>query len=163
MATRSGSVDPGLILWLQRQGQLTAAKMEEGLEHRAGLLGISGRSGDMRQILAGAEGGDPRCQLAFDAYSHRLAAGIAALAASLGGLDVVVFTGGVGEHAADVRSDVARRLSFLGLGLDEAANRSRAGDADISSDTAQVCSLVVEAREDLEIVAGVRAALDSAD
>ena len=105
MATRSGSVDPGLLLWLQRPGGLTATEVEDGLEHESGLLGISGQSGDMRAIVAGVKCGDERCQLAFDVYSHHLAAGIAAMAASLGGLDALVFTGGVGENIAEVRAE----------------------------------------------------------
>jgi acetate kinase len=162
MATRSGSVDPGLLLWLQRQGGLNVSEVENGLERRAGLLGMSGQSGDMRAIIAGRERGDERCQLAFDVYSHHLAAGIAAMAASLGGLDALVFTGGVGERIAEVRAEACRRLSFLGLELDDDANRAAAPDRVIADSRTDVPTVVVRAREDLEIAAGVRAAIGTA-
>ena len=103
--------------------------------------------------------GDERCQLAFDVYSHHLAAGIAAMAASLGGLDALVFTGGVGENIAEVRAEACRRLAFLGLGLDDEANRTTQPDRVIADGRAEVPTLVVRAREDLEIAAGVRAAI----
>ena len=159
MATRSGSVDPGLILWLQQSGRLTATEVEHGLEHAAGLLGISGQSGDMRAILAGVQAGDENCRLAFDVYSHRLASGIAAMAASLGAIDALVFTGGVGENRAEVRAETCRRLAFLGLALDEDANRAARPDCVIADGQTEVPILVVGAREDLEIAAGVRVAL----
>ena len=135
MATRSGSVDPGLLLWLQRPGGLTATEVEDGLEHESGLLGISGQSSDMRAIVAGVKRGDERCRLAFDVYSHHLAAGIAAMVASLGGLDALVFTGGVGENIAEVRAEACRRLAFLGLGLDDEANRTTQPDRVIADAT----------------------------
>jgi acetate kinase len=161
MATRSGAVDPGLLLWAQRHGPLQPDELEHALEHEAGLLGLSGRSGDMRDVLAGAEAGDEGCRLAFDVYSHRLAAGIAAMAASLGGLDALVFTGGVGEHRPAVRAEACRRLAFLGLELDEEANLVAPPDSTVSGDGARVATMIVEAREDLEIAAGVRAALEA--
>ena len=133
--------------------------MEDGLEHQAGLLGMSGQSSDMRTIVAGRGRGDEACQLAFEVYSHRLAAGIAAMAASLGGLDALVFTGGVGENIPEVRAEACRRLTFLGLGLDDDANRAARPDCVIANGRTDVASLVVAAREDLEIAAGVRAAL----
>ena len=162
MATRSGAVDPGLLLWVQRQGGLEATAAEEALEREAGLLGISGRSGDMREILAGIDSGDERCRLAFDVYSHRLAGAAAAMAASLGGLDALVFTGGVGEHQPTVRAEACRRLSLLGLELDLDANLSASGDAVISAEKAQADTVVVSAREELEIAAGVRKVLGPA-
>jgi acetate kinase len=159
MATRSGSVDPGLLLWLQRPGGLTATEVEDGLEHESGLLGVSGQSSDMRAIVAGVKRGDERCQLAFDVSSHHLAAGIAAMVASLGGLDALVFTGGVGENIAEVRAEACRRLAFLGFGLDDEANRTAQPDRVIADARTDVSTLVVRAREDLEIAAGVRAAI----
>lgn len=159
MATRSGAVDPGVLLWAQRHGPLEPDELEHALDREAGLLGLSGGSGDMRDVLAGAEAGDERCRLAFDVYSHRLAAGIAAMAASLGGLDALVFTGGVGEHGPTVRADACRRLAFLGLELDEEANLVGPPDSIVSGDGARAATVIVEAREDLEIAAGVRAAL----
>jgi len=160
MATRSGAVDPGLLLWVQRHGPLSPDEMERALNHEAGLLGISGRSGDMREVIAGTEAGDDRSQLALDVYSHRLAAGIAAMATSLGSLDGVVFTGGVGEHCPPVRAAACRRLELLGLELDQDANSASAPDSTVSPRGASTAVLLVRAREDLEIAAGVRAALE---
>ena len=151
MATRSGSVDPGLLLWVQRHGEIGAEEMERALEHEAGLLGLSGRSGDMREVLAGAGEGDERCRLAFDVYVHRLVAGVAAMAAAMGGLDALVFTGGVGENSARVRGETCERLQFLGVELDREANENGAGDRSIAAPGASVEVLVIAAREELEI------------
>jgi acetate kinase len=159
MATRSGSVDPGLLLWVQRHGGIDAEEMERALARESGLLGLSRRSGDMREVLTGAEQGDERCQLAFDVYIHRLAAGLAAMAAAMNGLDAVVFTGGVGEGSPQVREAAARAASFLGLAIDPAANGSAATDAVLSPAGAAVASVLVLAREDLEIARQVRSAL----
>lgn len=158
MATRAGSVDPGLLLWLQRRRGLDAATMERALDREGGLLGLSGHA-DMREVIAGAAAGEARCRLAFDVYLHRLAAGVAAMAAALGRLDALAFTGGVGEHAAQVREECCRRLAFLGLAVDEEANAAAHGDAVISPPGAPAATLVVSAREDLEIARQTRAAL----
>lgn len=159
MATRSGSVDPGLLLWVQRHGEVDAEAMERALEHESGLLAISGRSGDMREVLAGLDAGDERCRLAFDVYVHRLAAAVAAMAAALGGIDALVFTGGVGEHSPRVRAATAGATAFLGVELDPALNAEARGDSLLSTPGAVAPCLLVAAREDLEIAAQVRAAL----
>jgi len=170
MATRSGDVDPGALLWLERRAGLDPAELEDALWHRSGLAALSGTSGDMREVLTGAANGDPRCRTALDVHAHRLCAGIAAMAASLGGLDALVFTGGIGENAPTVRAEVARRLAFLGVALDADANDSptpggeRTGgdgavDAAISAAGAAVATLVVHAREDHEIAREVRSLL----
>jgi acetate kinase len=155
MATRSGSVDPGLVLWLLERGRMTEAELGEALEHDSGLLGLAGTA-DMREVLARR---DDEARLALDVYVHRLRAGIAAMAAALGGLDALVFTGGVGERSAPVRSLAVAGLGFLGAELDEARNRTADGDADIGAAGAAVRTLVVAAREDLEIARQVRAVL----
>jgi acetate kinase len=139
MATRSGTVDPGLLLWLQRHRDLGAEEMERALDRESGLAALSGRSGDMREVIAGLDEGDERCRLAFDVYVHRLVAGVAAMAAAMGGVDALVFTGGVGENAPRVRKAVFERTGFLGIGAD--------------------AILVVPAREDVEIARAVRAVL----
>jgi acetate kinase len=159
MATRSGSVDPGLLLWVQRHGRLGAEEMERALDREAGLLALSGRSGDMREVIAGAEEGDERCRLAFDVFVHRLAAGIAAMAAAMGGLDALVFTGGVGENSPAVRTAAAEASAFLGVALDRAANDGATADTVLSAGEARVAVVLVRAREDLEIAAQVRGAL----
>jgi len=129
-----------------------------GLVHESGLQGLAG-STDMREVLAVAAAGEPAAVLALDVYLHRLRAGIAAMAAALGGLDALVFTGRVGERAAEVRSGAAAGLGFLGVGLDDAANAAAAGDAEIGARGATVRTLVVESREDLEVARAVRAVL----
>jgi len=113
MATRSGSIDPGLLLWLLSQAGMTVAELAQGLEHESGLTGLAG-TGDMRAVLAARASGDARATLAIDVYLHSLRAGIAAMAAALHGADLVVFTGGVGEHAEAIRSEAMRGLEFLG-------------------------------------------------
>lgn len=158
MATRSGDVDPGLVLWLLEHAGVDLREMAETLEHGSGLLGLAG-SGDMRFVLERAAAGDERAALARDVYLHRLRAGIAAMAAALGGIDVLAFTGGVGENAAEVRSGAAAGLGFLGVAIDSDRNAQARGDADISAEAAQVKTYVVTSREDLEIAAEVRALL----
>jgi acetate kinase len=158
MATRSGSVDPGMLLWLLERAGVAPGAIAEALEHESGLLGLAGTA-DMREVLARAQADDDAARLALDAYVHRLRAGIAAMAAAMGGLDALVFAGGVGEHAPAVRAAAADRLGFLGVALDEAANAGAAGDADVGAPGAAVRTLVVEAREDLEIARQVRSVL----
>lgn len=158
MATRCGSLDPGLVLWLQESAGLTEPEIAQALEYRSGLLALGG-SADLRTIFAGAAEGDERCVLAADVYVHRLAAGIAAMTAALGGLDVVAYTGGVGENSAELRERVADRLGFLGLGLDRVRNAGVHGDADVTAEGAGARTVVVRAREDLMVAEGVREAL----
>jgi acetate kinase len=147
MATRSGSLDPGMLPWLMDHEQLSADELTDALEHRSGLLALAGTA-DMAEIL---QREDASAVLALDVYIHRLRSSIAAMAASLGGLDVLVFTGGVGERAAAVRFAAADSLGFLGVSLDIARNREAKGDEDISAARAPVRTLVIAAREDLEI------------
>lgn len=159
MATRSGSVDPGLVLWLLREAGLSAAEVSEGLERGGGLAGLSGTSGDLRDVTAAIEAGDDAAQLALDVYVHRLRREVAAMAAALGGLDVLAFTGGVGEHATAVRATACDGLAFLGVELDPARNDATTSDGDISGSGASVRTVVVSAREDLEIAHEVRSLL----
>ena len=158
MATRSGSVDPGLVLWLQTHEGIPAAELSDALEHSSGLYALAG-TGDMREVLDRAAAGDARAELAREVYLHRLAGQVAAMAAALGGLDALVFTGGVGENAAEVRSRAAGRLGFLGVRLDEERNAAGTGDRDIGPPDAPVRSLRIAAREDLEIARQVRTVL----
>jgi acetate kinase len=154
MATRSGSVDPGLVLWLLRHG-VTADAVEQGLDREGGLLGLAGDA-DMRAVLTRD---DADARLALDVYVHRLRAAIAAMAAALGGLDALAFTGGVGEHAPEVRARTVAGLGFLGVQLDAEANARVTADAEIGAAGAPARTLVVTAREDLEVAAQVRALL----
>jgi acetate kinase len=158
MATRSGSVDPGLVLWLLEHTRTSARELAQTLEHDSGLLGLAGTA-DMREILLRVRAGDPRAQLALDVYIHRLRAGIADMTAALGGLDVLVFTGGIGERSPDVRERAAAGLGFLGATIDQARNCTSEVDGEIGADGAPVRVLVLAAREDLEIARQVRGAL----
>lgn len=160
MATRSGSVDPGLLLWLTEHERLSAAELGDALEHESGLLGLCGTA-DMRKALARATAGEEVAKLALDVYVNRLRGAIATMAAAMDGLDVLAFTGGIGEHSSDIRSRAAAGLGFLGVCLDEHRNREAEGDAEIGLDDAAVRSLVIAAREDLEIARQVRAVLAS--
>ena len=155
MATRSGSVDPGLLLWLQRTAGVDAQALADALEHRSGLLGLGGTS-DMRELLAAVDEGSAVAALARDVYVHRLRAGIASMAASMNGLDALVFTGGVGENAAPIRAAAVDGLGFLGLGVDAKSNELQAGDRVISSGGGNAGVLVVASREELEIARQVR-------
>jgi acetate kinase len=151
MGTRSGSVDPGLLLYLERHRSMTTEGLDDALNHQSGLLGLSGVSSDMRGVLAAADGGHERAQLALRGYTYRVRTAIGALAASLGGLDTLVFTAGVGENAAAVRAAACAGLEFLGVRLDEAANATAKPDVDISAAGAPVRVLVVHTQEDLYI------------
>jgi acetate kinase len=155
MATRSGSIDPGLVLWLAEHVRMPPAELAATLEHRSGLLGLAGTA-DMRAILAAAGAGEPDAVLALDVYHHRLRAAVAAMAAALGGLDVLVFTGGVGENAPAVRERAARELAFLGVDVDQARNRAAGADREIGSPGAAVRTFVIAAREDVQIAHEVR-------
>ena len=154
MATRSGSVDPGLVLWLQTSGGLAAEEVADGLEHRSGIRGLAGTA-DLRQVVERAEQGEEEAILALDVYAHRARAGVAAMVAALGGVDVLVLTGGVGEASPVVRAAVIGGLGFLGLALDQERNRDAELDADIGV-TGAVPIYAVAAREDLQIAAEVR-------
>ena len=159
MSTRSGTIDPGLALWLISEGGMTAEEVDAGLEHHAGLAGLTGATGDMRAVLDAASGGDERAQLALDVYIHRLRREIGGMVGILGGLDVLVFTGGVGEHSAPIRARATELLGYAGVRIDTEANEAVRGDADITGADATARTLVVVAREDLEIARQTRAAL----
>ncbi len=165
MATRSGSVDPGLLIWLLQHGGLSVDDLSSGLEHSAGLAGLAGLpggSGDMREVRRAAEAGSGGARLAIDVHAHRLRREIAAMAAAMDGLDVLAFTGGIGEHQPAVRAEAAAGLAFLGVAIDPARNADAAGDADISAAAAGVRTVVISAREDVEIARQTRAALGMA-
>ena len=159
MATRSGSIDPGLVLWPEEHEHLSPHEIATALEQHSGLTALAG-TGDMREVEAAADRGDEHALLALDVYLHSLAAGIAAMSASTSGLDLLVFTGGVGEHSARVRRLAAQRLSYLGVAIDAGCNDSGPTDRDISAPGAAVQTVVVEAREDLQIAGEARSLLE---
>ena len=149
MGTRSGSVDPGILLHVLRRRGLSADRLAEVLDHESGLLGISGISGDMRELSAAAAAGNERARLAIDVFVRRAAAGIAVAATSLPRIDALVFTGGIGEHAADVRAEIVARLATLNL--EPLALSAGSDDAVLSAPGARIAVLRVEAREDIVI------------
>ena len=151
MGTRSGAVDPSILIHLMRHEGYDADKLDHLLNRASGLLGISGISNDMREITAAIETGNSRAQLALDLYIHRLRACIGSMLASLEGLDVLVFTAGVGENAPVIRSLACQSFAFLGLKLDETQNQSRPRDQEISTPDSTVKVLVIHTQEDWAI------------
>jgi acetate kinase len=160
MASRSGSVDPGMLLWLIEHGGHEVSEVSDALEHGSGLLALAGTA-DMREVLARARAGDSAAELARDVYVHRLRSEIASMAAALGGLDALVFTGGVGERAGEIRAAAGDGLRFLGVEINAEANAVAEPDAEVSPPGSRVGTLVIKAREDLEMAAQVRAVLDA--
>ncbi len=155
MATRSGTIDPGIVTWLIEHAHMNAEDLAQDLEHSSGLLAVAGTA-DMRQVESRAAGGDPKSRLAFGLYVHRLRSEIASMASSMNGIDTLVFTGGVGENSAAVRNETAAGIRFLGVHIDDRANGSATPDVDITAQGANVRTLVVEAREDVQIAGEVR-------
>jgi acetate kinase len=151
MGSRSGSIDPGVILHLLRQPSYSVGELDRILNEKSGLEGISGLSSDMRDILAAMAKGNSRAKLAFDTYVHSLRSHIGAMAASIGGLDALVFTAGVGEHAAPVRAAACEAFAFLGLKLDLEKNAQSRLDWDIAAPDSTVRVLVIHTEEDWEI------------
>jgi len=134
-----------------RRGQLTGQQLDDLLNTKSGLLGISGLSSDMRQIVAAAKDGHGRAKLAFEIFVHRLRAGIGAMIAALGGIDALVFTAGIGENSPDIRGAACANFEFLGLKLDAEKNAQSPADQDISLSDSAVRVLVVRAQEDWAI------------
>jgi acetate kinase len=151
MGTRSGSVDPGILTYLMRQGQLTGQQLDDLLNSKSGLLGISGISGDMRQIVTAVKDGHRRANLAFEIFVHRLQAGIGAMIAVLGGIDALVFTAGIGENSPEVRAATCANFRFLDLKVDAEKNAQSSADQDISLFDSAVRVLIVRAQEDWAI------------
>ena len=147
MGTRSGSVDPGILVHLMRSEKMSGSDIDRVLNHESGLLGVSGVSSDMREVLEAIKNND-RAKLAFDVFVHRLQSGIAAMAASLGGMDALVFTAGIGENSSEMRATCCEKLNFLGIKLDRANNSAAKPDCDISAMDSRVKVLVIRAQED---------------
>lgn len=161
MATRSGAVDPGLLLYLLRSG-ITAEALERALNDGSGLLGVSGVSADLREVRTAALAGEPRAALACAMFVHQLVRAVGGMIAGLGGIDALVFTGGIGEHAPWVRAGVADALAFVGVELDAAANEGQRGEGEVAAAGSRVRVWVVAAREDLQVLAAVRGLLGAA-
>ncbi len=161
MATRCGSIDPGIVLHVQQHHDLNSEQVEWTLNHEAGLLGVSGISADMRRVLAAAREGNKSAGLAIDVYAHRVRQAIGALAVTLGGVDALVFTAGVGEHAAEIRAAIAPGLECLGLEMDTAANAACRPDVDIATRASRGRILVIATREDLTMLREVTRVLET--
>ncbi len=157
MATRSGSIDPGLLLWLLHSG-LSIEEVEDGLWHASGLIGLSEGESDLRVLLTALDAGSAPAKLAYDAFQASLVRSIGAMLAVLGGVDVVVMTAGMGENSSRLRADLLRPFAFAGVVIDEAANACATGDAKLSPSGAAVTVLALHTREDLSILRGVNAA-----
>jgi acetate kinase len=151
MGSRSGDIDPSILLYLMQQKGYTAAQLDDLLNRSSGLLGVSGISNDMRQILAAIANGNERAQLAYDIYIHRLRSLVGSMVAVLGGMDALVFTAGVGENAACVRSDVCSAFGFMGLEIDPEQNLDKPIDCDIALPDSGVRVLVIHTREEWAI------------
>ncbi|MTJ10451.1 acetate kinase [Anabaena sp. UHCC 0204] len=151
MGSRSGAVDPGILIYLLQQYNYSSEELDKVLNKASGLLGISGVSSDLREVIAAKEQGNQRAQLAWDIYVHRLRAGIGAMLASLAGLDVLVFTAGVGEKSAAIREAACESLGFLGLKIDFEKNQQQPIDVDIATSNSTVRVLVIETQEDWAI------------
>src|SRR5215472_10617690 len=155
MATRSGTVDPGILIYLLRHKGLDVNALDQALNYESGLLGISGTSSDLRQLLSELPH-NRDARLAVDVYVHRIVQTVGAMAATLGGIDALVFTAGVGEGSSEIRKRVCEKLKYLGLGLDPAANQTCKPDADISMPASKARITVVATREDLTIMRETR-------
>ncbi len=149
MATRCGNLDPGMMLHLQQECGLSLDELANGLNFQSGLLGVSGVSSDIRDVLEAAKQGHTASQLAFDIYVHRLRQGIASMTASLNGIDALVFTGGVGTHCSPVRTEVCNGLRFLGIEIEPEVNQFHADAANISQDGSHVQVLVIKTNEEI--------------
>lgn len=151
MGTRSGSLDPGILTYLMREDKLNGQQLDDLLNKKSGLLGISGISGDMRQIVAAMKDGNPRAKLAFEMFVHHLQAGIGAMIAALAGTDALVFTAGIGENSPELRAAACANFAFVGLKLDPARNAQSPADQEISLADSAVRVLIIRAQEDWAI------------
>ena len=151
MGTRSGSVDPGILTYLMRGGKVKAEEMDELLNEKSGLLGISGVSSDMRQIIAAMKAGHARAKLAFDIFVHRLRRGIGEMIAVLGGIDALIFTAGIGENSAEVRAAACEKFEYMGVKLDAPKNERDGEDREISASGSAARVMVIHAQEDWAI------------
>jgi acetate kinase len=151
MGSRSGSIDPGILFYVERRRHLQVSDIDDILNHRSGLLGVSGVSSDFREVEAAAQKGHERARLALGIYADRIRAAVGALAATLGGLDALLFTAGIGEHSASLRAEVCRGLECLGVALDAAKNADTKPDADVAATDSAARVFVLRTREELMI------------
>jgi acetate kinase len=160
MATRSGSIDPGIIIHVMRHHGLSVDDVEDALNHKSGLLGVSGHS-DIREVWKAAAEGSRLADRALYMFAYRVRLGIAAMAASMKGADTIVFAGGIGEHDARIRAIICEGLGFMGVQIDPTANANANADTEISHTDSKVRVLVIHTREDVSIVREVERVLKS--
>jgi acetate kinase len=151
MGTRSGSLDPGLLLYLQAKGIYTTEELDHLLNQESGLKGMSGLSGDMREILSAINQGNKQAKLTLDLFVYRLATAIGAFMIACGGLDILAFTGGIGEHVPEVRQAVCQYLAWLGVRLDEASNNRADRDMRISTSSSPIEVVMIKSQEEWAI------------
>jgi acetate kinase len=151
MSTRSGGLDPGILIYMLRNTAMSADDLESALNHSSGLLGISQKTADLKKLIEDMKSGSKRALLAFDMYTFRIRRAICQMRASLDRLDAIIFTAGVGEQASIVRETVCHDLSFLGINLDSALNQNNQLDSNIASKDSPAQILIIEAREDWQI------------
>ena len=163
MGTRSGSIDPGVLLHVERRQNRTADQVDHALNAESGLLGISGLSSDYRTVQEAAKKGEERAKLALEMYADRVRSAIGAYAVTMGSLDALIFTAGVGEHAADLRAAACQGLEILGLRLDASRNENCKPDTDIAEANSPGRILVLQTQEELMIAREVRRILSSSD
>ncbi|MDH7568069.1 MAG: acetate kinase [Armatimonadota bacterium] len=156
MGTRSGDIDPAIINYIVERTGMTSDQVMEVLNKKSGLLGVSGFSNDMRDINARREAGDERAQLAFDIFCYRIVKYVGAYAAVMGGVDAIVFTGGIGENNPDVIERVCSPLGYLGVTLDARRNVRRAGEREVTADGSKVRVFVIPTNEELVIARETR-------
>jgi acetate kinase len=159
MGTRSGEVDPGVLIYLIKEKGLNMDQIDDALNHQSGLLGVTGLSSDYRTVEEAANSGNDQAKLALEIYSARVKAAIGRLAATLGGIDALIFAAGVGENSATLRASATSGLGFMGVEIDPAKNLAHPVDADIASDDSSARILVIHTREDLMIAREVRRVL----
>jgi acetate kinase len=165
MGSRSGSIDPGIIFTLVRRGALTLDDIERALEKQSGLAGVSGVSADTREIARARDAGNAHARFALELFAYSLRKGIGAMAAALGGIDVLSFTGPVGEHVASIRADACAGLAHLGIAIDDEQNRRLApegsigADVSIGSDASRVRVHVIRTLEEWGMVRSADALL----
>lgn len=161
MGTRCGSIDPSIVLEMQIRHGMSAVEVETALNRRSGLLGVSQLSGDLRQVQAAANSGNAQARLAIEIYTNRIRQAIGALTVTMGGVDALIFTAGVGEHASSIRETVCNGLECLGLKLDADRNASLMPDSDISSNSSSGRILIIHTREDLTMFREVLKVLET--
>jgi acetate kinase len=160
MATRCGALDPGAIVHVMRHHGLTVDQVEHALNAESGLLGVSGVSGDLREVRAAAAAGDPRARLAVEMFVSRIQTAVGAMAVAAGGIDALVFTGGIGEHDAATRAQVCLGVGFLHVIPDDRANAACVPDADVRAQNSKAAVLVIHTREDVTVVREVTQVLN---